>query len=286
MELLGKQLKSYCVITFGVFLTAVGVYFFKFPNNFSTGGVTGIATILGGLFPSVTKGDFVTVINIALLLLGFAVFGRGFAFKTVYTSLLLSLLLSAFERLLPMAAPLTDQKLLELIFAILLIGVGSALLFSERASSGGTDIVAMILKKFTALDIGKALHCTDFMIAVAAGVVFGIETGLFSLLGLLAKAFVVDNFIDSIYLSKSLSIVTNKPDEICAYITEQLHRSATTVACTGSYAHEARTMAITVLSRSQAVQLKDYAKTLDPQLFIITTNSSDILGKGFRENVG
>ncbi len=281
-----KELRSYVIITVGVLIMAVGIYFFKFPNNFSTGGVSGISTILGEVSPVLSKGVFTTIINVALLIIGLIIFGKSFAFKTVYASLVLSALIAGFEQVLPMTEPLTDQRLLELIVSVLLVAVGSALLFTERASSGGTDIVAMILKKYTSLDTGKALLCTDFLITVVACFVFGLETGMYSMLGLIAKAFVVDNFIDSLYVSKHLSIVTDKSEDVCKYIVETLHRSATVLNCEGTYTHTKKKMVITVLTRSQAVELKDYIKKIEPGAFIITTNSSDILGKGFRENVG
>ncbi len=279
-------LKSYFVITLGIAVMAVGIYFFKFPNNFSTGGVSGMSTILGELVPSISKAMFVNIINYSLLVLGLIFFGKGFAFKTVYSSVVLSTLIAVFEKFIPLDKPLTDQPFLELICSILLVGVGSALLFSERASSGGTDIVAMILKKYTSLNIGKALFCSDFVIVLVSFAVFGIETGIFSMLGLLSKALVVDNIIDSIYLSKCVAIVTDNPEPICDYLTHNINRSATAIKCEGVFTHHDKTMLITVLTRSQTVGLKDYIKTIEPTAFIIITNSSDVLGKGFRENVG
>ena len=207
MNKIKNVLKSYSIITLGIAIMAVGIYFFKFPNNFSTGGVSGMSTILGKLVPNISKAAFVNIINYSLLVLGLIFFGRGFAFKTVYSSIVLSSLIAVFEYFFPLTKPLTDQPFLELVCSILLVGVGSALLFSERASSGGTDIVAMILKKYTKLNIGKALFCSDFVIVLVSFVVFGIETGIFSMLGLLSKALVVDNIIDSIYLSKCVTIV-------------------------------------------------------------------------------
>ena len=136
----------------------VGIYFFKFPNHFSTGGVTGIAIILGHYLPAVTPGSLVTIINIALLILGFAVLGKSFGIRTVYASLLMSGTLQLLEILCPMRAPMTTQPLVELLFAVGLPAVGSAILFNLDASSGGTDILAMILRKYTALNIGIALR--------------------------------------------------------------------------------------------------------------------------------
>ena len=141
-----KGFAEFWVITLSATLMAVGTYFFKFPNNFCLGGVSGLSLILGKAFPAISPSDFNFILNIALMLLGFAVFGRQFGLRTTYISILISVEVSLFEILVPMSAPFTDQPLLELLFAMMLPAVGSAILFNVGASSGGTDIVAMILK--------------------------------------------------------------------------------------------------------------------------------------------
>ena len=163
-----SQLERYILLTFGVLLTAVGVYFFKFPNNFSTGGVSGLSLILGRMLPSpvLTPSVFVFIINMALLVVGFIFLGRGFAFSTVYCSVVLSLAVNVMERFWPLSHPLTNQPLLELCFAVLLPAVGSAILFHLDASSGGTDIIAMIVRKYTSMNIGMALMVADALITV------------------------------------------------------------------------------------------------------------------------
>ena len=280
-----KRLSDFLLLTAGTLLVSAGVYFFKFPNNFSTGGVSGISVILGALLPGISTGTLVLVINVALLLVGFAVLGRSFGLKTVYCSMLMSLSIYALERLVPMDAPLTTQPMLELVFSVLLPAVGSAILFNLQGSTGGTDIVAMIFRKYTDLDIGKALFCTDFLIATLAGVVFGIETGLFSLLGLLAKALVVDSVIENIHLSKYFTIVTTKPERITRFINEELNRSATVLTGEGAYTQEGRKVLLTVLGRGQAVRLRAFLHEVDPQAFVVITNTSEIIGKGFRQTL-
>ena len=140
-----SPLREWLLITAGVLILTVGVYFFKFPNHFSTGGVTGIAIVLGHYIPAVTPGTLVTIINVLLLILGFAVFGKSFGIRTVYASLLMSGTLQLLEVICPLEAPMTSQPLVELLFAVGLPAVGSAILFNLDASSGGTDIIAMIL---------------------------------------------------------------------------------------------------------------------------------------------
>ena len=153
------------MLTLGTAISAVGIYFFKFPNNFSTGGVTGMAILLSALFPNISSSLFASVLNVVFLILGFAILNKGFGARTVYCSLLFSALLSGLEWICPMSAPLTDQPLLELLFAVILPALGSGILFNMQGSTGGTDILAMILKKFTNLDIGRALLYVDVIIA-------------------------------------------------------------------------------------------------------------------------
>lgn len=277
-----QKLKSYLFMTLGAFIMACGIYFFKFPNNFSTGGVSALSILLVPLNTGLTAGQYMMIFNVLLLVIGFIVFGRNFAFKTVYCSMLLSLFNILLENIFPMTSPFTEQKMLELVFAIGLTAVGSAILFNENASSGGTDIVAMILKKYTRMNIGNALLVSDFVLALASAFVFGIETGLFSVLGLIMKAFVVDNVIDSINLTKCFFIVTEHDEEICRFITEELHRGATVSLAKGVFTGDEKKMVITAMGRGQAMLLKQKIKQIDPKAFCIITSSSDILGKGFR----
>ncbi len=276
------KIKDFVLMNVGTLMVAVGVYFFKFPNHFSTGGVSGLSIIFGELSGVVTPGQFVFLINAALLIIGFLVLQKSFGLKTIYCSILLSLVTRGLEIVLPLPKPLTDQKLLELVFSVLLPAIGSAILFNVGASTGGTDILAMILKKKTNLDIGKSLLCTDFLIAISAGLVFGIETGLFSLLGLAFKAVAVDTMIENLNLKKSMTIITTMPHEVCDYITKKLHRGATFWRAQGAYTDEERWVVLAAMDRMQASQLRTYVKSIDAHSFVVLNNTSEIIGKGFR----
>lgn len=258
-----------------------GVYFFKFPNNFCFGGVTGIAVILGEVF-SLTAGTYTLIINVALLIVGFVFLGRTFGIKTVYVSLLTSFGLQALEYFYPMSVPITDQPVLELVFAIILPAASSAILFNINASGGGTDIIAVILKKYSHFDIGMALFLVDLAITIAACFVFDAQTGLFSFTGLLAKSLVIDNVIESINLCKYFTVVCDDPEPICDFIHKELNRSATIFRAQGAYSHDNKTIILTVMKRSQAVELRNFVKKREPNSFIMITNSSEIIGKGFR----
>lgn len=276
-----RALEEYAILTIATLIMIVGVYIFKFPNNFSFGGVTGIAIVLSAFVP-MSPGSINFIINMVLLALGFIFLGKGFGIKTAYISILLSVGLGAAEKFFPMAHPLTNEPVLELIYAIVLPAFSSAIFFNMGASSGGTDIAAMILKKYTKLNIGTALFFTDLLIVIASCFAFDAQTGLFSLCGLLAKSLVVDNVIESINLCKYFTIICNDPEPICEFITKKLNRSATVYKAEGAYEHNEKTVIITVMKRSQAVELRNYIHHNQPSAFIAITNSSEIIGKGFR----
>ncbi len=279
---LRTQLKEWGLITLGTLLFVIGIYFFKFPNHFSTGGVSGMSVILGHYFPWITPGTFVTIINMVLLVLGYAMLGGSFGIRTTYVSVLMSAMLWVLERVLPMSAPMTNQPFMELVFAVSLPAVGSAILFNLDASSGGTDIVAMILRKYTHLNIGNALLCSDCAITLLACVAFGMETGLFCILGLVMKSVMVDMVLENINIHKCFHIITAHPEPIVDYITKNLHRGATELHGEGAFTHEGRTVLLTVVNRREAVLLRRHVKQMDPGAFLLITNTGEIIGKGFR----
>lgn len=285
------NLKNWLFMNLGVLLMAIGIYFFKAPNGFATGGVSGVAIILANVFPVLTQSVYMMIINVLLLIVGVIVLGKECGFLTIYCSLMLSLENWLFETLIPLSAPLTSYPLLELVYAVLLTGVGSALIFKCRASSGGTDIVALVLKKYTSMNVGTSLLCTDFLIAAMTFIRFGEQgitidpqTGLFSLLGLFAKVFVVDDIIDSINLCKSFTIITVKPDEINNYILKEIKHGVTVISAHGAYTGENKSVLMTVCRRSEAIRLRKKVYEIDPGAFMIITKTSEIMGKGFRDN--
>ncbi len=229
----------------------------------------------------ISASDFSFISNMILLVIGLFVLGKKFAAKTAYSSILLSVTLSALERIYPMSHPLTDQPLLELAFAIALPSIGSAILFNIGSSSGGTDIVAMIMKKYTSVDIGKALLATDFFITLAGCFVFDIETGLYSFLGLALRSFMIDGFIESLNLSKYFNVVCTSPKPICDFINEKLHRGATIVEAKGAFSGEDKYIIFTALNRVEAIRLRNFIKEHSPDAFLLISNTSEIIGKGF-----
>lgn len=275
-----SKLKNFSLLTISTLIMAVGIYFFKFANNFTFGGITGIAVLVAKFLP-ISASDFSFVVNILLLIIGWIVLGKSFAEKTAYSTILLSISLSLLERIYPMSHPLTNEPLLELIFAILLPALGSAILFNIGASSGGTDVIAMILKKYTSVDIGKGLMISDLIFTLAGFLVFNVKTGLYSLFGLIMRSALIDNFIESFNRSKYFHVVTSNATCICDFIQNDLQRGATIVNATGAFTGDDKYIILTVLSPSQAVKLRNFIKGQDPKAFLLVSNTSEIIGKGF-----
>lgn len=275
-----SKLKNFSLLTISTLIMAVGIYFFKFANNFTFGGITGIAVLVAKFLP-ISASDFSFVVNILLLIIGWIVLGKSFAEKTAYSTILLSVSLSLLERIYPMSHPLTNEPLLELIFAILLPALGSAILFNIGASSGGTDVIAMILKKYTSVDIGKGLMIYDLIFTLAGFLVFNVKTGLYSLFGLIMRSALIDNFIESFNRSKYFHVVTSNATCICDFIQNDLQRGATIVNATGAFTGDDKYIILTVLSPSQAVKLRNFIKEHDPKAFLLVSNTSEIIGKGF-----
>lgn len=281
-----EGVKYWLFLNLGILLLSAGVYFFKAPNNFATGGISGLAIILAKFItPKVSwlgQPEITAIINSLLLIVGFIFLGRGCSLKTVYCTLVYSGEMEIMQLIKKMDAPLTNELFLEFVLMMLLTGTGSAIIFNCKASSGGTDIIALIIKKYTNLkDVGLALLVTDFAIALSTFFVFNVRTGLYSMLGLFAKAFLIDGVIESIVRSKYVMIITPHPETVAPFIIEGLHRSYTSLKAQGGYSGEERTVLVTVCKRTEAFKLKVKIHEVDPEAFVILCDTSEIMGRGW-----
>lgn len=284
MNKLFSAVKYWSFLNLGILMMSVGIYFFKTPNSFATGGVSGISIVLAMLFPQISQATYMLIINVFLLIIGVIILGKECGLLTIFCSLMMSIETWLFEYFLPLSTPLTGSPLLELLYAVLLTGIGAAIIFRCKASSGGTDIVALILRKYTSMNVGRALLLSDFLIAASTFFVAGVSAGLFSLAGLFAKVFVVDDILDSMNMCKAFTIITTKAQEIDDYIMNEMHHSATVHKAIGAYTGEDKQIIITVCRRTEALRLRKKVKEIDPHSFMIITKTSEILGKGFRDN--
>lgn len=287
-----RTVLRWLLMTGGILMMAISVYFFQTPNNFTLGGVAGIALLLANATadaaPFLTQGVYIAIINVFLLALGLVILGKQCTIRTIYCSLLYTLAIWVFELIfgpdgqpVKLALPMTDQPFMELCYAILFFGLGGALVFNCGSTSGGTDIIALILKKYTKLNVGVALMLIDFIVVCISFATFTMQSALYSLLGLFAKSFLLDSIIESIGKTKYITIITSHPELISEYILKVINHGYTVYDAEGGYTGEPKKVMVTVCKRSEALKLKQQVKTVDPSAFVIITDANEILGKGF-----
>lgn len=276
-----KCVKQYALITLSISIMSVGVYFFKFPNNFVFGGVTGTAALVAKLTP-MSASAFSSAANLVLLVVGLIFLGKEFAMTTGYATFVMSVELMVFEKLCPLSGPLSDQPMLDLLFAIALPAIASALLFNVGASSGGTDIIALIVEKYTHIhSIAVALFITDLFMVIAACFVFDLYTALYSFVGLTVKSLVIDAVLEKIKMCKAILIVCDEKKPICDFVMRKLMRGATYTPCFGAYTDKPHYIIYTTLTRHEADQLQEFIHKEHLNAFMSMLSTTEVFGKGF-----
>lgn len=280
-----RTVLRWTLMNVGIIMMSCSVFFFQVPNNFSLGGVGGISIVLAKYIP-LSQATIMAIINVALIIIGLLVLGKQCTVRTIYCSLMYTAIIFIFEKFIPKdfvssGVTLTNQPMLELVYAILLFGVGGALIFNCGASSGGTDIIALILKKFTNLNVGISLTLVDFVVVCVSFYTFDINSALFSLLGLFTRSFLLDGIIESVGKTKYITIITTHPEGISDYILNTIQHGLTVYDAQGGYTGECKKVMITICKRGEALKLKAKVKELDPEAFVIITDANEILGKGF-----
>ena len=276
-------IKEYLLIMLCTIPYAIVVNHILVPHAIVGGGLTGFCEII--YFAShrtIPIWASSATLNILLLIFGFIFLGRSCGIRTIFCSLAYSVFLKLFDIIMPIEKPLTDEPLLELCCVIILTAIGSGLVFHYDATSGGTDIIAMILKKYTPLDVGKALLCVDFLVSISAFFVFNVKIGLISVVGVFVRGFLIDVVVENFNSCKYFTIITEKPEEIKKFVLEDLSRGATLLRAEGAYTGSEKTIMYTVCRRFEACRLQKTVHEIDPSAFTIITTSSEIIGSGFR----
>lgn len=278
------NVKRFIAINIGILIMASGLYYFLIPASLATGGITGLAMVLNKMFSNIPIGIIMIISNIILFTLAFLVIGKEFGGYTIYSSFLLSGIIYVFEIITPMHKPIINDLMLNLVYGIIIQGIGMGIVFYQNASTGGTDIVAKIINKFFHINIGKALFLSDFVIVVLAGLTFGIELGLYALLGVLANAYVIDNVIAGFNTKMNIIIISDKSEDINNYIIDELKRGTTLYFGDGGFSKNRKIIINTVVDKKQYIKIKNYIKIIDPSAFITVGFVHEVLGEGFNFN--
>ena len=197
-----KVIREYTIVTIGVILVAFGLQYFYSPNNIAGGGLSGLALVINHYIPFLSIGMLVFLGNLILFVISFILVGGDFGAKTIYASFTLSFVMDFMEKVMHSYA-LTTNLLLAVLFGTIIIASGLAVTFSINASTGGTDILAKILNKYTNFNIGRALLIVDLFVVVAGAFTFGLGKGVYSLIAIIINGLLVDKLIDIISKSKA-----------------------------------------------------------------------------------
>lgn len=187
-------IKEYSIVTLGVILVAFGIQYFYAPNEIAGGGLSGLALVINNYVPVLSVGTIIFLGNLVLFIISFILIGGDFGFKTIYASFALSLVMDIMEKVFHSYA-LTTNLFLAVICGTLIIASGLAIAFAINASTGGTDILAKILNKYSSIDIGKSLLFVDLFVVICGGITFGLDKGIFSLIAVVINGLLVDKLI-------------------------------------------------------------------------------------------
>ncbi|MGG7078899.1 YitT family protein [Clostridium sardiniense] len=275
-----QNIKEYGIITVGVLLVAIAIEYFFAPNNLAAGGVTGLSVVITHYFPSLTVGGITFVVNLFLFVVAFIVVGGDFGFKTIYSSFGLSLVLWLMDKFIHPQA-LTTDLMLATIFGTIITAIGLAMVFNLNASTGGTDILAKILNKYTSFNIGISLLCVDFLVTLLGAITFGADKGFYALLSVILNGPLIDKIIAVINQKKQITIISDKNEEIANFIMNELERGCTSLAGAGAYSKENKQIIYSVLDKKELEKVKEFIDSIDPEAFFTIGQIDEVQGKGF-----
>jgi uncharacterized membrane-anchored protein YitT (DUF2179 family) len=285
-----KWFKAYALILVGAFIVASGFVFFVNPHRIVPGGVYGVGIVVNYLTEGVWSwapdgfpiGLTGLILNIPLTIIGIKLLGPRFGVKTVVGFILTSVFIDGLHFFLGYDL-MVDDALLSTIFGGVLIGFGLGLIFRSKATSGGTDIIAMILAKYTRLPVGQLIMYVDSAIVLLALVAFGDwKIPLYSWVVIFITGKVIDVTLEGIGYDKALIIISKQYALIRAKLIGDINRTGTLFKATGMYENKEREVIFTTVNRLEAHMLKDYISEIDPHAFIVIVDATEILGEGFK----
>jgi len=274
-----KWIKAIIYIVIGCMLMAIGTSLFLLPNKLSTGGFSGIATVTYYLF-KYPLGTTMLILNIPLFIIALIRVGKETTIKGIIGTFLLSFFIDLFDNI----ESLTSDRFLACIYGGIFVGIGTAIILKAHASTGGTDMLSYVIRSYRPnFRPGNLIVIVDTIIVFFNVMVFKqIEIGLYSAIAIYIMGKMIDIVFEGIYFTKSMFIVSNKYKEIAKEIGEKLERGSTAIYAKGMYTKERKMMLWCVGSRNEVARIKEIAKKIDPESFIVISNAREAWGKGFK----
>lgn len=259
--------KEFLIITFATAITAAAVFFFLMPSKLSVGSISGLAIVIANFVP-LSVSAITMIFNVVLLVLGFLLIGKEFGAKTVYTSIMLPVMMGALEALFPNYTSVMGDPFLDMVCYVFSVSVGLAILFNHNASSGGLDIVAKLLNKYLHVDLGSAMSGGGMVVALSSIFVSDIKIVILSALGTYINGIVLDHFIFGFDMKKRVCIISQKEEEIRQFIIKELHSGATIYEAIGAYDFERKREIITIVDKNEYAKLMTFIEKTDSEAFV------------------
>lgn len=288
----GKWWISWTMMIVGAFILASGFVFFMRPYQIVPGGVSSLGMIMNHIFPSIEMGTFAMMFDIPLMLIGFRVFGGGFGAKTVIAAFLSPLFMNLLSYLVPGQNPaemfggvmdFSNDMIMVCVFGGALVGAGVGLVIRAGATTGGTDIVALLMQKYLGIGFARSLFIADASIVILGIIVFGDwKLPMYSLVTIFVSTKVVDFVIDGASYDKLLFIISDKHSELESFILEDMERGATYIKSSGMYTRKDKDMVFLVVSRREVNAVQAKIKEIDPHSFVVVVTAHETYGDGFK----
>lgn len=270
-----ELVKELLILTGAIIVIAAAVFFFLVPSQTAVSSISGLAIVLSNLVP-LPVSTITFILNVGLLIIGFILCGPEFGYKTVYTSIMLPVVMGIFEFLLPNNQSLTGDPAIDVVAYILVVSIGLSILFNRNASSGGLDIVAKIMNKYLRMDLGKAMSTAGMCVALSSALVYDSKTVVLSVIGTYFNGIVLDHFIFGQNEKKRVCILSKKEESIRSFILNELHSGATVYEVKGAYNMESHNEIITIVNKQEYQKLMNFIEEHDPDAFVTIYSVNDV----------
>jgi uncharacterized membrane-anchored protein YitT (DUF2179 family) len=276
------EVRDYAFIIIGSIIQALSVVMFLAPADLAPGGVSGLALIFNRVIPlPISIGLWILILNLPLLALGVRYLGGWrFLIRTIVTVVLYSTFTALFERM--DIQPVTKDVLLNTLFGGIIGGIGAGLVFRAQATTGGTDILALLLVRWRSVPLSQSYLITDIAVIALAGVAFGWEKALYAIIALYVGGVAAEAISEGVHISRTATIITQRPIEVAQAVMEKMGRGVTRWAGTGAYTGADRPILFIVISRAETARLKAIVSETDPEAFVVIGQAQEVYGEGFR----
>lgn len=274
-----QTIQEYVIIALGCTIMAAGVSLFLLPNELSTGGFSGIATIVYYFF-KVPMGVTVLALNIPLLIIAYFKIGKQLFARSIYGTIVFSLMIDLIDKI----TPLTHDRFLGCIYGGIFAGIGTAIILKFDASTGGSDLLSHIIRAYKKQYKSSSLILAVDTVVIALNVIFfkNIEIGLYSAIAIFLMGKMIDLIFEGVNFTKVIFIISPKYEEIAGQISASINRRSTGLFSKGMYTDQEKLTLLCVGSRTEAYEMQSIAKEIDKEAFIIIMNAREVIGKGFK----